>query len=160
MKITLSVSELQRNIEKCAYFPHPIIGNHGQILCTCLGSENRDEDDTCIHISAGAKIDICADIILGKWVTINAGAHLITHNHPMRGRKPLILQEEKLGKDFIIPLPKTIGDDVWIFSSVILPQCQKIARGVIIGTGSIVTKDILEEYSIWAGNPAKKIGVR
>lgn len=35
----------------------------------------------------------------------------------------------------------------------------KIADGAVIGTGSIVTKDV-EPYSIFAGNPAKLIRKR
>lgn len=160
MGMTLSISKLHHVLTKVTYFPHPIIGKHGQILCTGLESPGREKDDTCILISSGSRIDITADITLGKWVVINSGAHIITHNHPLKGRSPIILEEEKLKEKFVIPMPKIIGDDVWIFQSIILPQCQKVARGVIIGTGSIVTKDIMEPYSIWAGNPAKKIGVR
>ena len=33
----------------------------------------------------------------------------------------------------------------------------KIADGVIIGANAVVTKDITEAYTSWAGVPAKKI---
>jgi len=53
-----------------------------------------------------------------------------------------------------------IGHDVWIGEwVVILPNVRTIGNGVIIGAGSIVTKDILP-YTIVAGNPAKKIRMR
>ena len=59
--------------------------------------------------------------------------------------------------------PKTqleIGDDVWIGARVIvLPGCKKIGKGVIIGAGAVVTKDI-PEYAIVGGNPAKIIKYR
>lgn len=59
--------------------------------------------------------------------------------------------------------PKTqleIGDDVWIGARVIvLPGCKKIGKGVIIGAGAVVTKDI-PEYSIVGGNPAKVVKYR
>jgi acetyltransferase-like isoleucine patch superfamily enzyme len=52
--------------------------------------------------------------------------------------------------------PIEIGDCVWIgANSVILPGV-KIGNNVIIGAGSIVTKDI-PENSIAAGNPCKVI---
>lgn len=52
-----------------------------------------------------------------------------------------------------------IGNDVWIGDNVILIAGIKIGNGVIIGAGSIVTKDILP-YSIVVGNPAKEIRKR
>lgn len=53
--------------------------------------------------------------------------------------------------------PLTIADDVWIGARVIiLPGCTKIGKGVIIGAGSVVTKDI-PDYAIVGGNPARII---
>jgi maltose O-acetyltransferase len=56
--------------------------------------------------------------------------------------------------------PLTIFDDVWIGArAIILPGCQHIGKGVIIGAGSVVTKDI-PDYAIVGGNPAKIIKFR
>lgn len=56
--------------------------------------------------------------------------------------------------------PLTIADDVWIGARVIiLPGCKQIGRGVIIGAGSVVTKDI-PDYAVVGGNPAKVIRFR
>ncbi len=56
--------------------------------------------------------------------------------------------------------PLTIEDDVWIGVHVIvLPGCNHIGKGVIIGAGSVVTKDI-PDYAIVGGNPAKIIRYR
>ena len=53
-----------------------------------------------------------------------------------------------------------IGNDVWIGARVIvLPGCKKIGTGVIIGAGSVVTKDI-PDYAIVGGNPAKILKTR
>jgi maltose O-acetyltransferase len=53
-----------------------------------------------------------------------------------------------------------IGNDVWIGARVIvLPGCKKIGNGVIIGAGSVVTKDI-PDYAIVGGNPAKVLKMR
>lgn len=49
-----------------------------------------------------------------------------------------------------------IEDDVWIGFGVIIMSGVKIKTGSIIAAGSVVTKDI-EEFSIYGGNPAKKI---
>lgn len=59
-----------------------------------------------------------------------------------------------------IKTPLAIDDDVWIGARVIvLPGCQKIGKGVIIGAGSVVTKDI-PDYAIVGGNPARIIRYR
>jgi acetyltransferase-like isoleucine patch superfamily enzyme len=52
-----------------------------------------------------------------------------------------------------------IGDDVWIGLGVIVLSGVHIKTGSIIAAGSVVTKDV-DAYSIYAGNPAKKIGDR
>ena len=56
--------------------------------------------------------------------------------------------------------PLQIDDDVWIGARVIiLPGCKHIGTGVIIGAGSVVTKDI-PDYAIVGGNPARVIRFR
>jgi len=49
-----------------------------------------------------------------------------------------------------------IEDDVWIGVGCIVLSGVKIGIGSIVAAGSIVTKDV-EPYSIYAGNPARKI---
>jgi virginiamycin A acetyltransferase len=52
-----------------------------------------------------------------------------------------------------------IGNDVWIGYRAIIMSGVEIGDGAIVGSGSIVTKDV-EPYSIVAGNPAKLIRYR
>ncbi len=53
-----------------------------------------------------------------------------------------------------------IDDDVWIGTRVIiLPGCKHIGKAVIIGAGSVVTKDV-PDYAIVGGNPARLIRYR
>lgn len=47
-----------------------------------------------------------------------------------------------------------IGRGVWLAANVtVLPGVQ-IADGIIVAAGSVVTKDLTEGYSLYAGNPA------
>lgn len=55
--------------------------------------------------------------------------------------------------------PTLIGNDVWIGDNVLICGGCSIGDGVIIGAGSVVTKD-LEPYGIYAGVPAKLIKER
>jgi len=52
-----------------------------------------------------------------------------------------------------------IGSDVWIGTCATIMQGVTIHDGAIVAAGSVVTKDV-EAYSIYAGNPAKKIATR
>ena len=52
-----------------------------------------------------------------------------------------------------------IGDRVWIgYRAIILPGIT-IGEGAVVGAGAVVTKNV-EAFTIVAGNPARKIGVR
>jgi chloramphenicol O-acetyltransferase type B len=52
-----------------------------------------------------------------------------------------------------------IGNDVWVGYGSVIMQGVIIYDGAIIAAGSIVTKHV-EAYSIYGGNPAKKIANR
>lgn len=49
-----------------------------------------------------------------------------------------------------------IEDDVWIGLGTIVLSGVKVGKGSIVAAGSVVTKDV-ESYSIYGGNPARKI---
>lgn len=53
----------------------------------------------------------------------------------------------------------TIGNDVWIGAKSTVMSGVKISDGVVIGSGSVVTKDV-PPYAIVVGNPAKVIKYR
>ena len=56
------------------------------------------------------------------------------------------------GKDLYVK----IGDDVWLGYGVIVLSGVSIGEGSIVAAGSVVTKDV-DAYSIYGGNPAKKL---
>lgn len=56
--------------------------------------------------------------------------------------------------------PLHIAGDVWIGArAIILPGCKRIGHGVVIGAGSVVTKDV-PDWAVVGGNPAKVIRFR
>lgn len=52
-----------------------------------------------------------------------------------------------------------IEDDVWVGLGAIILSGVKIGTGSIIAAGSVVTRNV-EPYSVYGGNPAKKITTR
>ena len=53
-------------------------------------------------------------------------------------------------------LPVTIGDDVWIGGNVAILPGVTVGSNVVIGAGSVVTKDIPSGV-VAAGNPCRAI---
>ena len=54
-----------------------------------------------------------------------------------------------------------IGEDAGVSAGCVVLMGAKIAKGVFIGSNSVVTrKTVTEEYSIYAGNPIKLIAKR
>lgn len=52
-----------------------------------------------------------------------------------------------------------IGEYVVIFSNAVILPGVLVGFGAIVAAGAVVTKNI-PDFEIWAGNPAKRIGVR
>lgn len=90
-------------------------------------------------------------ISVGSRTTITSGVRILTHD----GSTCLI--KNAAGSRYQRYEPVIIGDDVFIgVNSIIMPGV-KIGSRVIVGAGSVVTRDI-EDGTIVAGNPARIIG--
>jgi acetyltransferase-like isoleucine patch superfamily enzyme len=99
------------------------------------------------NIRCTSEIRIGNNVRISQLITITDGQYNINEKNRLIG-------EQGYEKNNVI-----IGDDVWVGSnSVILPGV-KIGRGVVVGAGSIVTKDI-SDYAVVMGNPAKVIRYR
>ncbi len=89
----------------------------------------------------------------------------IGQNHIFSGVSPYPF-DQVLGEENVFahraPVNKqqlVIGHDVWIGSGVRIIKAVKIGNGAIVGSGSVVTKDV-PPYAIVGGNPAKIIRYR
>lgn len=102
--------------------------------------------------------------IIGKYVSVASNVHFYTRNHAYwKVSSHPIFYNRLLGNlktDSVKNTKLEVGNDVWIGQNVvILPSCNKIGNGAVIGAGSIITKDI-PDYSIVVGNPGKVIRYR
>lgn len=105
-------------------------------------------------------------LIVGKFCQIATGVRFIMNgsNHPMNGVStyPFKVFGDEWGKASLDARSKgdtVIGSDVWIGNGATIMQGVKIGDGAIIGTNSLVTKDV-SPYTIVGGNPAKEIRKR
>ncbi len=97
-------------------------------------------------IASESKIIIGNKVLFGPNVTIIGG----NHNTSVVGRYMYDVNEKRPEDDQDV----IIEDDVWVGSNVTILKGVILARGCIIGAGSVVTHNI-PPYSIAAGIPAK-----
>lgn len=107
-----------------------------------------------VHIGEYAYIDYSGGVELGNHVAISEGVKIFTHNHNVHGKY------KNWNKNPISFSNLLIKDFAWVgANTTILESVSCIEEGSIIAAGSVLTKNT-EPYSIYAGNPAKKIGTR
>jgi acetyltransferase-like isoleucine patch superfamily enzyme len=91
-------------------------------------------------------------ISIGDYTQIGANCYLVDQNHAIKKNDLILNQHAEIGEI-------DIGRDCWIGAYVkILPNV-KIGNGVVVGSGSVVTKNI-PDYAVVVGNPAKIIKYR
>lgn len=92
-------------------------------------------------------------IIFGNFVMVSSGVYIHTHSHNFH-------MMDWRNMDIIAnPDPTIISDYVFLgVNSQIMHSCKYIGQYSVVAAGAIVTKDI-PDFEIWAGNPAKRIGV-
>ncbi len=152
---TLSKDQLREAVDLAVRYPHRHL-HKGELILPeeVFATPGRE---TNIMISKFALLDCTGSIEIGPWSNIGARARVYTHDHVHIGRKPLLLLEEEYG---VLWQDKKIGSDVWIHDgSIVLYQVTEIPDGVVIGAGSVLTKNP-DPWEIWAGNPARKVGKR
>lgn len=102
----------------------------------------------------GINARLYGEVIIGDYVMMGPDCIIYTQNHEFSNTEiPMCkqgFQEQK---------PVHIGNDVWIGGRVIILPGVKIGNGVIIGAGTVVTKDI-EDNLVVGGNPMKVIKKR
>lgn len=97
-------------------------------------------------INGGADILIGKKCIVGPRASINANEHLFARDMNVRDQA-------------FEHAPVVIEDGCWLAANVVINKGVRLARGTVIGSQSVVTKDT-EEFCIYAGIPARKIAER
>ena len=94
-------------------------------------------------------IDFRSPVNIGSHVIIGYGTEIITTSHN-------IDSPEWEQKHYGI----VIEDYVWIPTKVlVLPSCRHIGYGAVLGSGSVVVKNV-DEMSVVSGNPAQELKKR
>ena len=96
----------------------------------------------------------CVDdghIYVGDWTQFGPNVTIATANHPLNA--DLRAKALQYNKDV------HIGENSWIGADVTILPGVTIGKNVVVGAGSVVTKDI-PPFSIFGGVPAKLIRMR
>lgn len=89
-----------------------------------------------------------AKVTIGQNVMIAPNVSIYTAGHPLHP------DSRNSGYEYGIPI--VIGDNVWIGGSVVILPGVSIGSNVVIGAGSVVTRDI-PDNRVAAGNPCRVI---
>lgn len=112
-----------------------------------IGRNSHINHNCCVWAAENARIVFGRDVLMGP------GVCLFAANHGSAAARPMMWQERREA-DIVI------GDDVWLGANSVVTAGTRIARGVLVAAGAVVTKDITEEDAIVGGIPARVIGKR
>lgn len=101
-----------------------------------------------VYFNVGCVVLDVMQVKIGQNVLFGPGVHIYTATHPLEAEQRRTGLES--GKAVFI------GDDAWIGGRVVICPGVRIGAGSVIGTGSIVTRDIPSGV-VAAGNPCKVI---
>lgn len=105
-------------------------------------------------LTTRAKIRVGDYVMSGPNLTIITGDHRTDIlDRPMM----TLADEDKLPEN---DQDVIIGDDVWMGSGVTVLKGVCVSDHCVIAAGSVVTKNVEPEYSIWGGVPARCLGSR
>ena len=124
-----------------------------------MWAKNNIEIGENCYIGRNSQIE--SNLKMGKYVLIANNVAFVgkyDHNYLEIG-KTIIKSSQIRDVDYVwkgLTQYTIIEDDVWIGYGSIIMSGVTIKQGSIVAAGSVVTKDV-QEYSIYGGNPAKKI---
>ena len=128
--------------KKCTIHPSVLI----------RGSKNIQLGDN-VSINHGSEIYGYGGLKVGDDVMISYNVMIFTDSRIYKSKTKLKETKGRIKKEVLI------GNDVWVGAGAIILPGVKICDHAIISAGAVVTKNV-DEWCIYGGNPAKKIGSR
>jgi len=102
----------------------------------------------------GRNVSLSCHVDIGDYVLVASNVAFVGGDHKIDDIESYIIHS---GRDQIKHI--VVEDDVWIGHGAIIMHGVHLAKGCVVGAGSVVTKDV-GQSEIVAGNPAKFIRYR
>ncbi|MFC7056130.1 acyltransferase [Enterococcus alcedinis] len=121
--------------------------------------------DVGVIINSPKNLVVGDNVVISCYTVLTAGGSIKIEDDVMIGYKcNLLSQNHAIPKDVSKSIrfsghtshPIHIKKGAWLASNVTILPGVTVGEGAVIGAGAVVTKDV-EDYSIYAGVPAKKI---
>lgn len=128
------------------------IGSWCKIHCMAMAGPITIGDRVLLNLGS----DISgrdARVVIGNDVLVAPRVSIVASSHIYRNREATIRSQGTTGQDI------AIGDDVWLATNVVVLPGVAIGKGAVVGANSVVAGDC-EEWGIYVGSPARKIGQR
>ena len=136
---------------------------NGQIL---IENNVKLDTGTRLVVANDAKLSIGNNTKIGKGTVINAGDNIKLGNNLLisgycyiQSSSHNTKKEKNITDQSHYYKAINIEDDVWLGAHVVILPGVKLSRGSIVGAHSVVNEST-NEFEIFAGVPAKKIGQR
>lgn len=131
-----------------------LVGLTGPTQIQSLGEGRIEIGD---HSGASAVVISSRERVrIGKHVKL--GGNVRIYDHDYHSLDPDLRRGRQDG-EHVRSRPVCIGDDVFVGINTIIMKGVTIGDRAIIGAGSVVTKSVPPD-EVWAGNPARKVGMR
>lgn len=128
---------------KC--FPLPLLKLHISLL-----TKDFDRIGADVNINPNTTFLDTLPITIGARTLIGPNCAFYAGTHPLSPSLRNGTHGPELGKAI------EVGEDCWIGGSVVVCPGVKIGRGVTVGAGSVVVKDV-EDFVVVVGNPARVV---
>lgn len=105
-----------------------------------------------IHFNSNIFIHAAGNVYIGDYSILSHGVSILSTSLKIHNWSNRNLEiDEHVTKKVVI------GKNVWLCANVTVLQGVKIANNIVVGAGSVVASDLLEENCLYVGIPAKKI---
>ena len=130
---------------------NPVGGGTPMVICAKNGGKIQIGNNVGI---SNSEIICLKEIILEDNVLIGGGCAIMDSDHHPKNYYNRINND----RESIISAPVIIKEGAFVGAYSVILKGVTVGLHSIIGAGSVVAKSV-PDYEIWAGNPAKKIGV-